>query len=224
MTSDAHTWTIPGLAETGAQARILNAALRCFARYGYARIRMTDIAREAAVSRTALYNTYPGLEDVFKALVQRVNQGVRHAVIDAARTEGDVATRLQAVIAARVSWAFDALHLSEHGRELIDAKNALCGNAGADTEAQFRGLLARLIAEGGTPPAASASAATVIVKCLPGLMEGQTSEAAARTQVAQFVDVFAAGLAAGARAARARPKAAKKAKAHKPSVNTRLRP
>jgi AcrR family transcriptional regulator len=192
--STAPMWTIPGLAETGAQARILNAALRCFARYGYARTGMTDIAREAGVSRTALYKIYPSLEDVFRALTQRVNQGVRQAVIEAAGIKGDLSTRLQAVIAARVGWAFEALHLSEHGYELIDAKNTLCGKTGADTEAQFRKLLATIIAEAGVAPAASASAADVIVKCIPGLIDGQRSEADARAQVAQFVRVFAAGL------------------------------
>lgn len=196
-------WTIPELADTGTQARILNAAFRCFARYGYARTGMTDIASEAGVSRTALYNNYPGREDVFRALSQRVNQGVRQAVIGAAATKGDMTTRLQAVIAARVSWAFEALHLSEHGHELIDAKNALCGEAGAATEAQFRALLTRIITESGVSQSAAASAATVIVKCIPGLIAEQKSEADARAQVAQFVRIFAAGIAASSAAAKA---------------------
>jgi AcrR family transcriptional regulator len=187
-------WTIPGLTETGAQARILNAALRCFASYGYARTGMTDIAKEAGLSRTALYKHYPSLEDVFRALSQRVNQGVRQAVIEAAAKEGDLTTRLEAVVAARVSWAFEALNLSEHGHELIDAKNALCGKAGADTEAQFRKLLAAIVTASGASPASAMSAATVIVKCIPGLVADQTSEQAAREQVAQFVRIFAAGI------------------------------
>ncbi len=189
-------WTIPGLAETGAQARILNAAFRCFARYGYARTGMTDIAKEAGLSRTALYKHYPNLEDVFRALSQRVNQGVRQAVVDAAAKEGDLTSRLQAVIAARVSWAFEALNLSEHGHELIDAKNTLCGKAGADTEAQFRKLLASILTASSVSPASAMSAATVIVKCIPGLVAEQTSEQAAREQVAQFVRIFAAGIKA----------------------------
>jgi AcrR family transcriptional regulator len=202
--STASVWTIPGLAETGAEARILNAALRCFARYGYSRTGMTDIAREAGLSRTALYKTYLSLEDVFRALSQRVNQGVRQAVIEAAAARGDLATRLEAVISARVSWAFEALHLSEHGHELIDAKNSLCGRTGADTEAQFRKLLARIIEEAGVAPSSAASAANVIVKCMPGLIDGQRSEADARDQVAQFVRVFAAGLSGSGGAARKR--------------------
>jgi AcrR family transcriptional regulator len=192
-------WTIPGLAETGAEARILNAAFRCFARYGYARTSMTDIAQEAGLSRTALYKHYPSLEDVFRALSQRVNQGVRQAVIDAAAIEGDLTQRLQAVVAARVGWAFEALNLSEHGHELIDAKNALCGKAGADTEAQFRKLLASILTSSGVAPASAASAAGVIVKCIPGLVAEQTSEEAAREEVAQFVRIFAAGIKAQGR-------------------------
>ena len=195
------SWTLPGLAESGAQARILNAALRCFARYGYARTNMTGIAKEAGVSRTALYNAYPSLEEVFRALSQRVNEGVRAAVVAAASTPGDLETRLQAVIAARVGWAFDALHLSQHGRELIDAKNALCGASGADTEAQFRRLIASIIASSGMTPAAAAKAAALLVQCLPALLEGQVTEAAAREHVAQFVRIFAAGLAAQVRSA-----------------------
>jgi AcrR family transcriptional regulator len=195
-------WTIPELVDTSAQARIMNAAFRCFARYGYARTGMTDIAKEAGVSRTALYNNYPNLEDVFRALCERVNQGVRQAVIAAAATQGDLATRLQAVIAARVSWAFEALHLSEHGHELIDAKNALCGKAGADTEAQFRGLLTRIMTDAGVSQGTAVSAATVIVKCIPGLIADQKSETDARAQVAQFVRVFAAGLQASSSSAR----------------------
>jgi AcrR family transcriptional regulator len=193
-------WTIPGLAETGAQARILNAAFRCFAKYGYARTGMTDIAKEAGLSRTALYKHYPNLEDVFRALSQRVNQGVRQAIIEAAATKGKLTTRLEAVVAARVSWAFEALHLSEHGHELIDAKNALCGKAGADTEAQFRKLLATIITESGVAAASAMSAAAVIVKCMPGLIAEQTSEQSAREQVAQFVRIFAAGIGSQGRA------------------------
>jgi hypothetical protein len=129
-----------------------------------------------------------------------VNQGVREAVIKAAATKGDMSTRLQAVIAARVSWAFEALNLSEHGHELIDAKNTLCGKAGADTEAQFRGLLARIMTDAGVAQAAAASAAALIVTCIPGVIADQTSETAARAHVGQFVRVFAAGIAAEARA------------------------
>ena len=195
-------WTIPGLSETTTEARLLNAALRCFARYGYARTSMTDIATEAGLSRTILYKHYKSREDAFRALSIRVNQGVRRAVVDAAKTEGDHVTRLQAVVAARVGWAFEALQLSAHGRDLIDAKNELCGAAGAGTEAEFAKLLAKIIAGAGETALAPAEAADIIVKCLPALIANATTEQVAREKVARFVATFAAGLKAKARAHR----------------------
>jgi AcrR family transcriptional regulator len=190
-------WTIPGLTETSGQARILNAALRCFAGKGFAATTMTDIAAEAGLSRTALYKHYRQREDVFRALSQRVNQGVRDAVVAAARQDGHLEQRLRAVLAARVGWAFEALHLSAHGRELIDAKNELCGASGTETDAQFRKLLAQIIARAtGHDARRSDAEAGLITACLPGLIDGANREEDARERLQRFVAIFAAGLTA----------------------------
>ena len=194
--STSSTWALPGLAETGAEARILNAALRCFARHGLSRTSMSDIAQESGLSRTSLYKHYPNREEVFRALAARVNAGVRRAVIEAAGVPGDLTERLQAVAAARVAWAFDALHLSEHGRELVNAKNDLCGPANQETEAEFVALLARIIAAAGPTTAAPDEAAAIIAKCLPGLSAEARSEAEAREAVTQLIRIYARGLTA----------------------------
>lgn len=192
--STSSTWAVPGLEESGAEARILNAALRCFARHGFSRTTMSDIAEEAGLSRTSLYKHYPNREAAFRALAHRVNEGVRRAVTEAASAPGDMAERLHAVAVARVAWAFDALHLSEHGHELIDAKGELCGHSSQDTEAEFVALLTRIIASAGPTTAPPAEAAAILAKCLPGLVADETSEAAAREAVARFVRIFALGL------------------------------
>jgi AcrR family transcriptional regulator len=195
-------WTIPGLNETSTEERLLNAALRCFARYGYARASMTDIADEAGLSRTILYKHYKSREAAFRALSIRVNQGVRRAVVEAAKTEGDYVTRLQAVVAARVGWAFEALQLSAHGRDLIDAKNEICGAAGASTETEFVKLLTKIIAGAGETTMPPAEAADIVVRCLPAVIADTTSEQAAREKVGRFIATFAAGLKGKARARR----------------------
>lgn len=195
--STLSTWVVPGLSETGAQARILNAALRCFARHGLSRTTMSDIAEAADLSRTSLYKHYPNRETVFRALVTRVNEGVRRAVTEAAAAPGSLEERLHAVAVARFAWAFDALHLSEHGHELIDAKDELCGAPTRETEAEFVGLLTRIIAAAAPTSATPAEAAEILAKCLPGLVAGERSEGAAREAVARFVRIFAQGLTGG---------------------------
>ncbi|MGI8794121.1 MAG: TetR/AcrR family transcriptional regulator [Acidimicrobiales bacterium] len=49
----------------------LDAAIRCFARYGVGRTTVQDIARELAVDRTTVYRRIGGIDDLTRALVAR---------------------------------------------------------------------------------------------------------------------------------------------------------
>ena len=100
-----------------------------FARHGFAKTSMADIARASGISRTSLYNHFPTKEDVFKALSGRINTRVYNAVVAALRSPGAWDERLLAVVNARVSWVYELLHASEYGRELINEKNRICGGA-----------------------------------------------------------------------------------------------
>jgi AcrR family transcriptional regulator len=182
---------------------ILDAAFRRFARYGYRRTSLGDIAEEVGLSRPALYHYFRNKEDVFRALSQRINAGVVAAVTEAASTRGlTLEARLEGVLAARVGWAFDLLHASEHGRELIDEKNRLCGPPSAETNARFVGVLADILARaagrgevapdrlGMTP----AEAAAFLVDCLDGVVREIDDEAVARRRLTALARVFATGL------------------------------
>lgn len=183
---------------------ILDAAFGRFARYGYRRTSLGDIAEDAGLSRPALYHYFRNKEDVFRALSQRINAGVVAAVTEAAQPRDlSVEDRLYAVLAARVSWAFDLLHASEHGHELIDEKNRLCAQAGVQTNARFAEVLEAIIARavrkrelalaplGMTP----AEAAAFLVDCLDGLIGEITTEAEARRRLQALARMFARGLA-----------------------------
>lgn len=58
-----------GLTVDPAEARVCEAALRCFARWGVAKTTLDDVAREAGCSRATIYRVVPGGKD---ALVERV--------------------------------------------------------------------------------------------------------------------------------------------------------
>lgn len=187
----------------GQREAILDAAFTRFARYGYRRTSLGDIAEEAGLSRPALYHYFRNKDDVFRALSQRINRGVTEAVTAAAaRREGDTQTRLFETLEARVGWAFDLLHVSEHGRELVDEKNRLCGGAGAEFNARFAGLLAQVLAEGeargeisltsiGMTPDA---AARFLMDSVEGVLARETSEPAARHRLRILTQLFVGGL------------------------------
>lgn len=52
---------------TDRERTILDAAMRVFMRHGVRRASMTDIGKEAGVSRQTLYNAFRGKEDVLRA-------------------------------------------------------------------------------------------------------------------------------------------------------------
>jgi len=190
-------------AEGGQREAILDAAFGRFARYGYRRTSVADIAEAAGLSRPALYHYFRNKEDVFRALSQRINRGVLAAVTEAAHRGGDTRERLAAVLEARAGWAFELLHASEHGRELIDAKNRLCGAAGADANAQFTALLERILARGeakgeialGPTGMSPAEAAGFLMDSVEGVIGKETVEAEARRRLRILTGLFAAGLA-----------------------------
>lgn len=55
---------------------LLNAALQAFSQRGYAATRLEDIARDAGVTRGAIYHHFGGKEELYKALVAEKSTGI----------------------------------------------------------------------------------------------------------------------------------------------------
>lgn len=51
------------------EIRVLEAAKEVFLKYGYVKVTMNDIARQAGISRPALYLIYPGKEHIYNAVI-----------------------------------------------------------------------------------------------------------------------------------------------------------
>lgn len=70
--------------------RIVDAALRCIARWGLAKTTVEDVAREAGCSRATLYRTFPGGKDaVFDAVADAELRRIEAAVATAVAVAGD---------------------------------------------------------------------------------------------------------------------------------------
>ena len=69
--------------QTTKQAEVGGAATGVFLRYGYAKTTMADIAAVAGISRPALYLVFPSKEEVFAAVVHRMDAEF-HAEVSAA--------------------------------------------------------------------------------------------------------------------------------------------
>jgi AcrR family transcriptional regulator len=181
------------------RVQILDAALSVFTRYGFARVSMSDIAEAARLSRTSLYNHYPTKEDVWRALNQRINDEVAGAVRSAASGDGEPSARLHAIMEAWVSWAFELLRSSPHGRELIDEKDRICAETTAETNALFEKLVARTLSAAVGRPRATAlgeRAAPLVIAAVKGVLHEADDAERMRTGVHELLDILIAGLRA----------------------------
>ena len=173
---------------------LLDGAMAEFARHGFAKTSMADIARASGISRTSLYNHFPTKEDVFKALSERINTRVYYAVVAAVGSRGAWDERLLGVVNARVSWVYELLHASEYGRELINEKNRICGGAVLAANDRFESLIRDLLARQFPKRADTAQLAGILIQSVNGVLEKAETKEGAETSIALLLRVLCKGL------------------------------
>lgn len=82
----------PATVSASLEARVLDAALRCVARWGVAKTTLDDVAREAGCSRATIYRVFPGGKDTlllatFAAEIAAYFDDLAAAVAEAATLE-----------------------------------------------------------------------------------------------------------------------------------------
>ncbi len=99
---------------------ILNAAYACFTRHGVRRTTMDDIAREAGMSRPAVYQYVRNKEDAFRRLAERLLTGALAGANDAVAGPGDLTERLTEAMTVKLRLALKVWHDSPaHAAELL---------------------------------------------------------------------------------------------------------
>jgi len=98
----------PDDALSSSSSHLIDATLRCVARWGVAKTTLEDVAREAGVSRATVYRAFPGGKD---ALLSTVLQVEIHRFIDRVRAKVEAAATIE-----------DALVVAMHeaGRTIAD--------------------------------------------------------------------------------------------------------
>lgn len=126
--------------------RLLEAAVTVFSRYGYQRTSMADVAREAGVSRAALYLHHKDKAALFQALTERMVEEALDAARGAWRSGAPLVENLKATILAKDLRLFRLLHASAHGAELLTACLSLSSDSVCRLDDGFSSLLAERIA------------------------------------------------------------------------------
>jgi AcrR family transcriptional regulator len=127
--------------------RALDAALTVFARYGYQRASMADIAREAGVSRPSLYLWFENKPALFNALADHLKVQALTGAEAAWSADRDFEANLEATILAKDLTFYTLLHASPHGAELMSVDAALTASMVAELDAGFAATLTQRASE-----------------------------------------------------------------------------
>lgn len=128
------------------QDALLEAAVGVFARYGFRKTSMDEVARAAGVSRQGLYLQFVDKEALFRKAVEfKLSRQLTAAVIALSNEAAELESRL---VAACDAWAAGRYAGSTGGdaADLMCASTSLAGATLADYEARFEKALAHAVA------------------------------------------------------------------------------
>jgi AcrR family transcriptional regulator len=182
--------------------RILEAATALFGRYGFQRTSVDLIAAEAGVAKGTVYAHFDDKEAVFRAVCQRVCDGLLADARAAAEAPGPAERRLLSALEAKFVRVFDLVHRSPHAAELLQSQDQLGRDIVRQTDdryvAMLEGLVAEAQARGELDPRRAGLEAGDLARLLLGWSEGllraSADEAALRRSLAQTVSVAMAGV------------------------------
>jgi AcrR family transcriptional regulator len=135
---------------------VLDAAVAVFARYGYRKTSMDDVARAAGVSRQGLYLSFANKEELFRRAVEHsLSSQLACAITALSHAEDSLESRL---IAACKEWSGRFVGaLGTDAADLMCASTSLAGATLAEYEWQFEAAIENAIAA--TPVAGRCAAA-----------------------------------------------------------------
>ena len=148
--------TPPPPTDRSKHAALLEAAVGVFARFGYRKASMDDVARAAGVSRQGLYLSFANKEELFRrALAHSLRSQLAAAIAALSRTDDSLEARL---IAACVEWSGRFVgSFGADASDLMCASTSLAGATLHEYEWQFEEALANAI--GASPVADTCAAA-----------------------------------------------------------------
>src|SRR5947209_15958139 len=89
--------------------RILDATERLLARYGFAKMTMEDIARDAGLGRRTIYLHFASKEDVALCSIDRIVMRLVSRLETLAASDDTAAERLRRMLVTRVLFRFDSV-------------------------------------------------------------------------------------------------------------------
>lgn len=175
------------------QKQIVDAAIRVFLRYGYARTTMGDIARAAGLTRPTLYLAFPDKERIFTAVVEKMIAGKLAEIREGLPSHKTLEEKLLFACNAWAAEGYELVQAHPDAADMFDLGfKSVC--AGYN---EFGELLAELLAEPLRLSSFDLSPAEVsrsIVFAMKGFKDTATSGAELRKLIAIHIKLVAGAI------------------------------
>ena len=175
------------------EERILSAAREVFARYGYARATMGDVAAAAGISRPALYLVFPGKDELFSAVIRRMNTEAVADIQAGLDACGTLEHRLSFALDRWIAQPYDMAYISPDAADLFRFSHPVMGEVAAEFQAFLAGLL-REAARASSLEATPEDLAQALFFSVHGFKTAAANGADLRRMIALQVHVVAAAL------------------------------
>ncbi len=129
------------------RARIVEAAIALFARYGVRRTSMELLAKESRVAKPTLYAYFESKEALFVDVCQHVMDGILADAEKAAAARGSVEERISGLLIAKYTRVFELVEASPHAAELLGSQEEHAARVVAKGDKAYRALLVRVAEE-----------------------------------------------------------------------------
>ncbi len=101
---------------------ILDATERLLARFGYRKMTVEDIAREAGIGKGTIYLHFSSKEEIALSRIDRIVERVKERLWTIVRSEGTAAARIRQMLLTRVLVRFDSIqHYTQSLNDLLAA-------------------------------------------------------------------------------------------------------
>jgi len=177
---------------------VFEVAYDVFARYGFRRTTMNDIAQAAGISRPALYLMFENKEALFRELASyKQNQGIDLA-ISALSASASITERITAAILSYERVFYEPVAQSAHGAELVDISISTAADLMMKGQERLDKSLAQALEEASlsgevdfTELAMQPIAfVRLLMSSVGGLKKHATSIKALRRQITEIVRIF----------------------------------
>jgi AcrR family transcriptional regulator len=149
--------------------RIMDSALAVVLRYGFQRATMDDVAKEAGISRPALYLLFKNKTEIYRALAEAIMGKALDAARAALSDGGPVESRVFQAVKAGILDPTDFMMATAHGAELLDMKHAMAAEALQTWRTQKTAMIAEALDSSGAAAAKGMSGAALADILLDGI-------------------------------------------------------